>query len=152
MNDMIQTLRRLIALAHSWAQLIPENLIALVMRFGVGVIFFRSGLLKVEGFSITSSTYALFANEYQVPLLPSRLAAQLATTAELTLPLLLFAGLAARLGALGLLGMTLVIQLFVYPQAWQIHLGWAAMLLYLIGRGAGGWSLDRLIQARFAQS
>ena len=74
------------------------------------------------------------------------MAAHLAAYAEHLFPLLLVLGLFTRLSALSLLGMTLVIQLFVYPSAWPTHLSWAALLLYLVGRGAGKLSLDRLLR------
>ncbi|MCB1974937.1 MAG: DoxX family protein, partial [Burkholderiaceae bacterium] len=76
-------------------------------------------------------------------LLPPELAAQMAATAEHVFPVLLVLGLFTRLSALALLGMTLVIQVFVYPDAWPTHLSWAALMLYLAGRGAGVASLDR---------
>jgi putative oxidoreductase len=97
---------------------------------------------------VTDSAIDLFTNEYKVPLLSPELAAHLAAYAEHFFPLLLVLGLATRLSALALLGMTLVIQLFVYPDAWPTHLSWAAILLYLAGRGAGTLSLDRALGIR----
>jgi putative oxidoreductase len=93
-------------------------------------------------------TVALFANEYRVPLLPPDLAALLATSAELACPVLIAVGLGARLGAAALLGMTFVIQVFVYPENWSEHLLWASMLLYVLARGAGLLSIDHLIARR----
>jgi putative oxidoreductase len=90
----------------------------------------------------------LFANEYRVPLLPPELAAYLATAVELTAPILLLLGFATRLAAAAMLGMTLVIQLFVYPENYPDHLLWAGPLLYLILRGPGAFSLDQLIRRR----
>lgn len=125
--------------------LIPESLIGLLMRGGIAAVFFMSGRTKVEGFlTLKDSTFYLFAEEYKVPFLPTELAAYMATYAEHILPILLILGLGSRFAALGLLGMTMVIQLFVYPDAWSTHLGWAAMLVYLIGRGPGAYSLDAL--------
>jgi putative oxidoreductase len=129
------------ALAHA--------LLALAARFGVGAVFFLSGRTKVDGLlSVNENALTLFREEYRVPLLPPELAAHAAAYAEHLLPLLLFAGLATRLSALGLLGMTAVIQFFVYPDAWPTHLTWAASLLYLAGRGAGPLSLDRALGIR----
>jgi putative oxidoreductase len=126
---------------------IPEALIGLAARLGVAAIFFLSGRTKVEGLiSLKDTTYLLFAEEYRVPLLPSDIAAHLATYAEHLLPVLLVLGLTTRFAALGLLGMTAVIQVFVYPDAWPTHLTWAALLLYLVARGGGAWSLDRLLR------
>jgi putative oxidoreductase len=93
----------------------------------------------------------LFRDEYKVPLLPPDIAAYLATTAEHVLPVLLVIGFATRLSALGLLGMTAVIELFVYPGAWPEHALWATLLLWIIARGPGVVSLDHLIWARSAQ-
>ena len=127
-------------------RLLPANLLLLVMRFGIGSVFFLSGRTKVDGFlHITDATYSLFETEYAAVPLPAHLAAHLATYQEHFFPLLLALGLFTRLGALGLLGMTLTIEIFVYPDAWSTHLSWAAILLPLIACGPGDWSLDRLI-------
>jgi putative oxidoreductase len=129
--------------------LIGHALLALAARFGVGAVFFLSGRTKVDGLlTVNENAYTLFREEYKVPLLPPELAAHLAAYAEHALPILLFLGLATRLSALGLLGMTAVIQVFVYPDAWPTHLTWAAGLLYLAGRGAGPLSLDRTLGIR----
>ena len=125
----------------------PHDLLALVNRIAIAAIFFFSGRTKVEGFlTITEGTFELFRTEYKLPLVPPELAAHLATYAEHLFPLLLLLGLFTRLSALALLGMTLTIQLFVYPDAWPIHLSWAALLLYLVGRGGGVLSLDRCLR------
>ncbi|MEW6691199.1 MAG: DoxX family protein [Pseudomonadota bacterium] len=126
--------------------LVGHWLLALAARFAIAGIFFLSGRTKVEGWlTVTDSAVALFADEYKVPLLPPELAAHMATYAEHLFPLLLALGLFTRFAALALLGMTLVIQVFVYPAAWATHLSWAGLLLYLLGRGAGPLSLDRLL-------
>jgi len=124
--------------------LISHGLLALAARVAVGAIFFLSGRTKVEGFlTISDSAYTLFREDYKVPLLPPEFAAHMATYAEHLFPILLMLGLLTRLSALALLGMTAVIQIFVYPDAWPTHLSWAALLLYLAARGAGPVSLDR---------
>lgn len=136
-------------LADGLQRLLPDALLYLLVRVGIASVFFLSGRTKVEGLlSITPGTYELFRSEYALPLLPPELAAHLATYAEHLFPLLLVLGLATRLSALALLGMTLVIQVFVYPDAWSTHLSWAALLLVLVGRGAGAWSLDRRLGLR----
>jgi putative oxidoreductase len=136
-------------LADGLQRLLPDALLYLLVRVGIASIFFLSGRTKVEGLlSITPGTYELFRSEYALPLLPPELAAHLATYAEHLFPLLLVLGLATRLSALALLGMTGVIQVFVYPDAWSTHLSWAALLLVLVGRGAGAWSLDRRLGLR----
>lgn len=126
------------------AWLTPHSLLALVHRVALAAIFWLSARTKVEGwFTISDSAYALFREEYRLPLLRPELAAQMATVAEHVFPVLLVLGLFTRLSALALLGMTLVIQVFVYPDAWPTHLSWAGLMLYLAGRGAGDVSLDR---------
>ncbi|MDR5865547.1 DoxX family protein [Halomonas koreensis] len=124
---------------------VPLDPVALLMRVVLGSVFFGSALTKVEGLAISQSTFFLFEHEYALPLLPPALAAYLATAAEFSLSLLLWAGLATRLAATGLLIMTLVIQVFVYPDAWVTHGLWAASLLTLMLRGPGALSLDRLL-------
>ena len=136
-------------LAERLTQLVPHDALALINRLAIGAIFFLSGRTKVEGFlTVTDGAYALFREEYKVPLIPPEIAAHMAAYAEHLFPILLVLGLFTRLSALALLGMTLVIQVFVYPDAWATHLSWAGLLLYLIGRGAGAWSLDRLLRIR----
>lgn len=123
----------------------PHDVVALALRVFPAMVFFQSGRTKVEGvFSIKESTWFLFEHEYALPLIPSNLAAVMATTAEHVLPVLMILGLATRLSAFGLLGMTAVIQIFVYPGAWITHGLWAAALLAVVSRGPGAISLDRL--------
>lgn len=139
MRMLIPLLRRF----DRWLAVIPEAAVYLALRLSVGMIFWLSGRTKVEGlFTIRETTWFLFEHEYALPLIPSGMAAVLATLAEHLLPLLLFAGLATRLAALGLLTMTAVIQIFVYPDAWPTHALWGAALLALVARGGGRWSLD----------
>lgn len=132
----------------AWPQnAIPEWLIALVIRLGVAGVFFLSGRTKVDGIlTISDSTYYLFETEYKLPLVPPALAAHLATYAEHLFSVLLVLGLMTRLSAGAFLLMTLVIQVFVYPDAWPTHLSWAGLLLYLIARGGGSLSLDRVLR------
>ena len=128
------------ALAH-----LPWSLAAFCLRLFPASVFFASGRSKVEGWSIADSTWFLFEHEYALPLIPSDLAAVMATLAEHVLPVLLVLGIATRLSALGLLGMTAVIQIFVYPEAGTTHGLWAACFLALIAQGPGRWSLDHLL-------
>lgn len=123
---------------------IPHELLALLARLSVGTIFLRSGLLKLEGWA-DGTTLALFREEYRLPLLSPEVASWLATAAELSLPPLLFLGLLTRPAALALLGMTLTIQIFVYPDAFDTHGVWAVALLYLAKFGPGTLALDRLL-------
>ena len=126
--------------------LISHGFLALAARVALGAIFFLSGRTKVDGFlTVKDSAYTLFREEYRLPLLPPEFAAHAATYAEHLFPVLLVLGLFTRLSALALLGMTAVIQIFVYPDAWPTHLSWATMMFYLIGRGAGPVSLDRAL-------
>jgi len=139
--------RRWNAAAGQLARLVPHDALALAARLSVAGIFFQSGRTKVEGLlQVTPGAIELFRTEYKLPVLSPELAAHLAAYAEHLLPLLLVLGLGTRLAALGLLGMTLVIQVFVYPDAWATHLSWAALLAYLASRGAGRLSLDRALR------
>ena len=126
---------------------LPVDVLTVIVRVAIAAVFFLSGRTKVEGLlTITDSTYFMFAEEYRVPLIPSDIAAHMATYAEHLFPVLIVLGLATRLSALALLGMTIVIEVFVYPLGWPTHLMWAALLLYLIRFGAGRFSLDRLLK------
>ena len=128
-------------------RLVPEWLIALLCRLGIAGVFFLSARTKVDGMiTLKEQTFTLFQYEYNLPLLPPDAAAYLATYAEHVLSIALVLGIMTRLSALGLLGMTLVIQVFVYPDAWPTHLVWAGPLIYLIGRGGGALSIDRLLR------
>lgn len=127
----------------------PESLVLLFVRLVLGGVFWRSGQTKVEEgtwLSLSDTTYELFRTEYVGVPLPPKLAAVMAFGAELLLPALLLAGLFTRFSALALLGMTMVIQIFVYPDAWWAeHSLWVAMALVLIVRGGGMLSLDALL-------
>jgi putative oxidoreductase len=123
---------------------IPVALPIFVLRLGVSLVFFRSFLTKIASWD---TTIMLFENEYNVPLLPPGLAAILATALEIAGPVMLTLGFGTRLAAAAMLGMTLVIQFFVYPQSYPDHLLWAGPLLYLLLRGPGAWSVDARIRA-----
>jgi putative oxidoreductase len=138
MNCLVETRERL---AH-----FPVSILQLMMRVGVGMIFFNAGLLKYNSFEFAVK---LFEEEYEVPVLAPDLAARLAMFNELTWPIFLFAGLATRLATLPLLGMISVIQIFVYPNAWPDHVLWGGVLIFLLTRGAGAFSLDYLIDRQF---
>jgi len=124
---------------------IPSWLVGLIIRIGIANVFWRSGQTKVSGWHVTESTIQLFRDEYQVPLLPPEVAANLAALQEHLFSFLLVIGLASRLSAIGLLGMTAVIEFFVYPENWPDHLLWTGCLLYVLARGPGELSLDGLI-------
>lgn len=125
----------------------PESLLLLIARLSIAAIFFLSGRTKVEGvLTITPSTFELFDTEYHLPLVPSDIAAHVATYSEHLFPILLVLGLLTRPAAAALLGMTAVIEIFVYPDAWPTHLSWAALLLPLITRGGGKWTLDHVLR------
>jgi putative oxidoreductase len=126
--------------------LLPYDLVALALRLFPAAVFWLSGRTKVDGvFTFKDSTWFLFEHEYALPVIPSDLAAVLATVAEHALPVLLVLGLFTRFAALGLLAMTVVIQTFVYPDAWVTHGLWAAAFLALIAHGPGRLSLDHLL-------
>jgi putative oxidoreductase len=143
---------------------IPDSIIALIARFSIAAVFWKSGQTKVEGFAIdlfsgefslgwprlSDSAVALFKDEYRLPLLPPELAAPMAAFAEHFFPILILLGLATRLSALALLGMTAVIQLLVYPGAYPTHGVWAAVLLYLVAHGPGKASVDHCMAKRWS--
>lgn len=143
---------------------IPNSLLAFVARFSIAAVFWKSGETKIQGFAIdivnreftfgwprlSDSVVDLFRDEYHLPLVPPEIAAPLAATAEHLFPLLILLGLATRLSALALLGMTMTIQLLVYPDAYATHGTWAAVLLYLMVHGPGKLSLDHWIARRYA--
>jgi len=134
---------------HMLGALVPDALLLLVARLGIAAVFFQSGRTKVDGiFHITDGTYALFADEYKLPLIPFDIAAVVATCSEHLFSILLVLGRATRLSAGALFMMTLTIEIFVYPDAWPTHLSWAAILLPLIARGGGNWSLDALFRRK----
>lgn len=157
-------LRRLLASSHAAFGRIPESAIALLARFSLAAVFWLSGQTKVEGFALNfvsgeftlgwprlrDSAVELFRSEYRLPVLAPELAASLAALGEHFLPVLLLLGLGTRLAALGLLCMTVVIQLLVYPGAYATHGVWAALLLWLMLRGPGRVSLDHVLARRWA--
>lgn len=121
----------------------PLSIIQLAGRIGVGVTFFKAGLLKYNSWEFTVK---LFQDEYRVPLLDPAVAARIAMVQELTIPILLFLGLATRIATVPLLGMIAVIQIFVYPNAYNDHLVWGSILALLLTRGPGVISLDYLLE------
>lgn len=127
----------------------PYALIGLVARLALAKVFWSSAQTHLASWN---TTLYLFANSYNVPLLPPSFAAYLAVTLEIVTPPLLLLGLGTRFAALALLGMTAVIEIFIYPQAWPTHIQWAAMQLILIAQGAGVWSVDALIARRMARA
>ena len=149
-------MKRMVTGAIGQFERIPNTLIAFIARFSIAAVFWNSGQTKVQGFVVnlvsgeftlgrprlSDSAIALFQDEYKLPFIPPEIAAPMAATAEHVLPVLLLIGLGTRLSALALLGMTLVIQLFVYPGAYATHGTWAAVLLYLMARGPGMLSVD----------
>ena len=124
----------------------PLSILQLGMRVGVGMVFFKAGFLKYNSFEFAIK---LFEDEYKVPLLAPAVAARIAMMNELTTSTLLFAGLATRLATLPLLGMISVIQIFVYPSAWPDHVLWGSILIFLLTRGPGPFSMDYLIERYF---
>src|SRR5262249_49997766 len=124
----------------------PLSIPQFLLRLSIGAVFWHSGMTKIASWD---TTLALFRDEYMVPIVPPELAAGLAATIELTCPVLLVLGLATRLATLPMLGMTLVIEVFVYPEQWVEHLMWASILVLILTRGPGVLSVDHLISRRF---
>lgn len=144
-------MRRLVVAVIGLFQRLPYSPLGLLARLAIGLVFWNSGRTKVDGWNIlqvSDKTALLFREEYKVPLLPPEMAALLAQMAEHVFPVLLFVGLASRFSALALFAMTLVIEIFVYPQAYVIHGTWAAILLMIVKFGPGKISLDHLLARR----
>jgi putative oxidoreductase len=158
-NPAASLLKQAIALFEK----IPYSLIAFIARFSIAAVFWKSGQTKVEGFAIdlisgtfqlgapklAASTLPLFRSEYRVPLLSPEVAAYLAAFAEHFFPVLILLGFATRFSALALIGMTLTIQLFVYPDAYPTHGTWIALLLLLVAKGPGRLSIDHWIARHY---
>jgi len=128
---------------------VPYAALAIPLRLAVAWVFWSSALTHLASWE---TTLFLFADEYRVPLVPPEVAAWLGVALEVAAPITLLLGLGTRFAAAALLGMTAVIEVFVYPQAWPTHLQWAAMLLVLLCRGPGALSLDACLAHRFMRA
>src|SRR5215469_9551228 len=142
---LISTASVIVGQAYRRLDRVPYWLLALPLRVAVAWVFWSSAMTHLANWE---ATLDLFETEYQLPFLASGPAAYMAVSIEVTTPVLLILGLLTRLACLVLLGMTAVIEVFVYPQAWPTHIQWAAMLLVLLCRGPGVLSLDWLIRRR----
>ncbi len=150
-SKLTQVAQKPIAILKS----IPEDLIALTARLAIATVFWRSAQTKINGwdfsgqsfqfYNLNDSTFTLFQYEYSLPLINYKLGAYLATFNEFFLSIAILLGIMTRLSALAFLGMTAVIQIFVYPDAWPTHIMWVAMLFYIIKHGPGRFSLDQLL-------
>ncbi|WP_277044437.1 DoxX family protein [Caballeronia mineralivorans] len=133
----------------AWLERVPYALLAIPLRVALATVFWNSAMVKLADWN---AALDLFRNEYNLPVLPPELAAYVAVSIELSTPVLLVLGLATRPAAFVLLAMTSIIEIFVYPQAWPTHIQWAAMLLVLLCRGSGKWSLDHLIRQKWGSA
>jgi putative oxidoreductase len=133
---------RVIALLN----LFPSSVLQLMFRIAIAAVFWSSGLTKIASWD---TTVVLFRDEYMVPLLPPEIAAVISATFELSCSVLMIVGLVTRLATLPLLGMTFVIEVFVYPEYWAMHLMWASILLFLLTKGPGIVSLDHCLKQVF---
>lgn len=150
---LIHTVNRL---AKAIGELVPEAILNLAARLAVFFVFWLSVQTKLGGdvifgqkwmfWDVSASTFMLFEYDYALPFVPPAFAAYVATFAEFFFSLLILIGLFTRASALVLLSVTLVIQIFVYPNSWDTHLLWAAGLLYLLKNGGGQLSLDRVFR------
>ena len=155
---MKSTMNKIMTKLSHYCSALPNELLVLSARFAIAAVFWRSAQTKFSGwkflgqdwqfYNVSQSTFMLFEYEYDLPIIPPDIAAYLATLAEFGLSLAIILGLFTRLSALALLGMTAVIQLLVYPDAWPTHILWAVGLLFLIKHGGGTLSLDRLLFKR----
>ena len=130
----------------AWLDRVPYALLAIPLRFAVAIVFWNSAMAHLDNWD---TTLELFVTDYPLPFIPPAPAAFVAIAIELGAPILLVLGLATRATALVLLGMVTVIEVFVYPEAWPTHIQWAAMLLVLLCRGPGFWSIDSFISRTF---
>jgi putative oxidoreductase len=128
---------------HQALDLFPLSILQLMFRIAIAAVFWSSGLTKIASWD---TTIVLFRDEYMVPLLPPELAAVISAAFELSCSALIVVGLATRLATLPLLGMTFVIEVFVYPEYWTMHLMWASVLLFLLTKGPGVFSLDHYVK------
>jgi len=131
---------------------IPQDIISLIARLSVAAVFWQSGQTKLEGWHVSSNAVYLFQTEYKLPIIDPWVAAHIGTFCELFFPILLVVGLASRFAALALLGMTLVIEVFVYPDAWPTHGTWAVCFLVVMARGPGIFSLDHFVAREFGRT
>jgi putative oxidoreductase len=131
--------------AVRWLDRIPYALLALPLRLAVATVFWNSAQSHLANWD---TTLYMFETDYALPFLPPVPAAYLAVAIELSTPPLLVLGLLTRPAAAVLLGMTGVIEVFVYPEAWPTHIQWAAMLFVLLARGPGRLSIDWLVRRR----
>ena len=144
-SSLIELSRRVL----TWLDSFPYTLLAIPLRLAVATVFWNSAQAHMANWD---TTFYLFENDYALPFLPPHLAAFMAVTIEVTTPILLVLGLLTRPASAVLLGMTLVIEVFVYPQAWPTHIQWAAMLLVLLARGPGKLSIDWLVRRAVLKS
>ena len=128
----------------------PHSILALAARIFMGLQFYKSGVLKFDGwFNLSDTTIYLFENDFSAVPLPPILSAHMAAYGEVTFGILLMIGLAGRFAALALLGMVAVIEIFVYPEAYILHGLWAVSLLYIVKYGAGTVSFDYFVKKYF---
>jgi len=150
--------RRVEKLALSLSRFIPDALLNLAARVAIFMIFWSSVQTKISGASffgqrwqfwnVSDATFALFEYKYALPLIPASIASYMATFSEFFFSLFILLGIFTRASALGLILITLVIQIFVYPGAWATHLLWLVPLVYLLKAGGDSLSLDRQLLQR----
>jgi putative oxidoreductase len=149
MTTLVRTLENTVT------RVAPDWLVSLALRFGVAIPFWKSGLTKWDGFGVLSETpIVLFENEFLLHVLGQEynfpfptFMAYASSIGEIVLPILVVFGLFTRFAALGLLFMTLIIQL-TFPDAWPLHLTWAAMAVGVMYLGGSRVSVDRLLFGR----
>lgn len=136
-------------MATTTRTLLPPSLLLLVQRLGIAAVFFQSGRTKIADgswFTISDGAFELFRSDYALPFIAPVPATYLATISEHLFSILLVLGLFTRVSATALFVMTMVIEIFVYPDAWPTHLSWAGLMLPLIALGGGKLSLDRVFK------
>jgi putative oxidoreductase len=153
-KDRLRPIVTLVEMAHRLVRAVAQpTFVQAVVRLALAVPFWKSGILKWDGFlQLNDTAVTLFTDEFMLHLpggpypYPAPVTmAFLSGSAEIGFPILLVLGLGTRFAATGLLFMTLIVELTV-PDGWPIHITWAAMALSLMAWGPGKLSLDHLVR------
>jgi putative oxidoreductase len=152
-RGVISPLVQLVVAANDGIRLVAQpDVVQAILRLALAVPFWRSGILKWDGFlQLNDTAIDLFTEEFMLhlpggpyPYPAPAVMAFLSGCGEIIFPTLLVLGLATRFAGLGLLVMTLIVELTV-PDGWPVHITWAAMALGIMRYGAGRLSIDHLI-------
>jgi putative oxidoreductase len=149
------SLSKFVAVVITWPDRVLGNFESVLLaatRLWVSWEFLKSGWLKLSNWD---STVFLFHQEYHVPVLPPSVAAVAGTAGEIVFPVLLIAGLAGRLSALGLLAVNILAVVsysdVLLSEGFEAALGqhylWGFALIVLAVFGPGRLSLDQVLRS-----